>query len=368
MIMLFVCLLTCVASSSSDLSLKLPLVVAATRVRYTDLPTLQKTFLAANAVMALVPAELRSGILLEIQDAEERCTAILTELYLLSSNRDRYKLNDSTDELVRVHKSTLVALEMLERSLKTASKTEERSLAKQFEDLALPISRMRSRFSDVRKLIKSKKLTSVVGECISELKSVFNKIDDLEGHLPLTNSAAVVTILARPLKELFQVADGLCMALRKLSLLEFQSEMQHLEIRSRPRVQSLSAFENEKIQAEAKMHFKLSVSTAVAFGRRLDVLIGHIPSFTSVIAKRVTQLYRKKSLEADIVEMWVEHMMADSQQSYVDLLAETAPSSLPAPSSDSERRGEISLIRNFVTRYVSVCRADQFFSALHKLL
>ena len=358
-------LLSFLAYPVSSSSFKLPLVVAATKARFSGrIPFLEDSIRICNDVMSNIPQKLRSDVRVRIQDAEELTTCLLTELYILSAHHDRFQSAES--DLVELHRKLVISMKAFEDSLSTASRGGDASLAERFEDLTAFVQRLSSPLSDIRKLLKSRRLTLVVGQCVSQMKALFVRVDELEEQLPMTDIEEVVSILSKPMHEVSAIMDGIMKAFRTLMILQFQSELQHVRVRRRPRMKPVNAAAADRVKIDARSEFKVSFSTAVTFGRRLDVLLTCIPSFISVIRKRVA--LTKCDTELALVDRWIEQLMMEKQQSYGDLLVNgEMPPAFPLLPSRGQSKREIRLIRSFMTRYISVSKAAGYFQQLKAL-
>ena len=350
---------------------KLPVLISTSKARFSKrIMSLEESFSISNEIMARVPATLRSDVKLNIQDAAELGTGLMAELCIVSTHYDRFKSASSACRVIDIHRRLVKSIEGFENTLDIASVCGDDALAKKFNQLAKEAKQFRSNLWEVKKVIKTKPMTRLVSDCTIQLGVLFSKTDDVEGDLAVIRIGEVAQILCRPIREVLGIVEALVTSFQKLLLLQFQAELQHLNVNRRPRMQSKDAATLDKVAMEARCDFKLSFANSATFGRRLDILLISIAPFLSVIRTRIRASYNERPAVLNAVELFIKHIVLDKQKVYAGLILNGGdiPSEFPVIQTEVNAKREARLIRDFNMRYVSLWHAHAHLQRLQQMV
>ena len=341
-------LLMVISASSSAISLKLPLLIASTKAQFSRSVNTQETsILFGNAATSIIHSNFRSDELVNLQDAEELCSGILTELYVRSCHRDRHKTSNLDASIIACHARLMTALGTYASSV-TAGCRPDKYTCSEVDDLLSELGKIRNSMSDIKRLLRSKGLLHVLREAVSNLHKLFAKVDKSESDFSMKGIAALEIVLAQPIDQSIREASSLISAFKKLMILQFQAEMMHLRILQGDRHFPQDRVGIDLMFVEATIAYKRSFAAGTVFGRRLDLL-------RHILCNLVGGLRNKFVFRGhnDPIYQLLDRLVesAANQEAYVGLLYTKLPRTFPLKPNKARREEELALIRSFIARF-----------------
>ena len=350
-------------ATTSATYLELPLLVAATKARFSNtVPVLDSNIALGTAILSQVPLSLRACELLSIQDAEELCSGMITQLYVLAAHREKFKTSDVESSMLKFHRRLLSALDEYESSVKIGCPVIGKSAA-EIQVRICEVAAMKSNIADARKLIKSKRSCKALDDCINRMKLLFPTVDKLETVYEERRAGALKHLLCRPLDQVMQNAADLVSAVRKLMVLQFQAEMQHLRILRRPRHYPQDKQGMALAKLVAIREFKISISATIVYGRRLDILLPSLGTFMTFLREKFAEGRCNDTL-SQMIELLYYKFAIPNQEAYLGLVCGKLPDHFPVTPSILRRQTESAIIQDFIAKYLSFAEAERGLALL----